>query len=867
MRVTITTRGLARWLARPVGRVLLSAALVVFIAGGLAFVHYYNVYAGVIDERLSTPIFHQPSLVFAAPKTVNLGESLTPEQFTQWLREAGYASDQASPVGSYVRAGDVVRVTPGPEAYHAVTPVQVQFDGGVVGGIANLENPGAPVAMNSTSLEPQVMTSLFNDKREKRRLVKYTDLPPQLIQAVIDIEDRGYFEHGAVNWKRVPAAMFRDLRAGRAEQGASTITMQTARNIFGLGFERQGWAGAKRKLEETLVSMELEERLTKQQIFELYANQLYMGQRGSYSIHGFGEAADAYFDKSVQDLDVAQCALLAGIIHAPNSDSPYRHPERAKRRRDEVLQAMVRAGAITNAQRLAADKEPLVTTSANNEASDAPYFTDMVRDRLSDKLPETDLSKESYRIYTTLDPELQTAAANAVTEGMKEVDKAVARLQAARHRRRRGAPAVAEPKAQVALVALDPHTGAVLALVGGRNYAYSQLNHALAPRPTGSIFKPFVYATALETGLLSNLTPITQTSVVNDAPTTFDGGYAPANFENEYFGPVTLRVALEHSLNNATISLAEEVGLQAVTDLAHAAGIANARPTPSEAIGTYTATPLQMAGAYTVFANGGVREAPRLINAVQTPDGGVVLQQNPQPQPVLDPRVAFLTTNLMESVLDAGTAVRVRASGFSAPAAGKTGTSHDAWFAGYTDNLLCVVWVGLDDYEDLCPKGGPCVQGAEAALPIWTDFMKAAVRLPAYANPPAFTPPPGVVAVKMDTVSHEVATPLCPPAETQVNYFLDGTQPKVMCHLHPSNLMPRGIAAAATAAASGLYHLIVPASPPPPVAAHTLVQPAVKVTAAPPAPKPQPKPQKKRGLFGRILHALGGGGDGGGGGG
>jgi penicillin-binding protein 1B len=844
--------------------VLLAAALTIFIAGGLAFVHYYNVYAAVIDERLSAPIFHQPSLVFATPKTVNVGESLTPEQLVQWLRAAGYASDQASPVGSYVQAGDTVRITPGPEAYRAVTPVEVQFAGGVVSGISNLQNAATPAAMNSFAMEPEVLTSLFNDKREKRRLVKYTDLPPTLIQAVIDIEDRGYFQHGAVNWKRVPAAMFRDLRAGRAEQGASTITMQVARNIFDLGFQKT----ASRKLEETLVAMELEERLTKQQIFELYANQLYMGQRGSYSIHGFGEAADAYFDKPVQSLDLAQCALLAGIIHAPNSDSPYRHPERAKRRRDEVLQAMVRAGAITNAQRLAADKEPVVTTSANNEASDAPYFTDMVRDRLSDKLPETDLSKESYRIYTTLDPDLQAAAAQAVTEGMKEVDKAVSRLQAAvRRRHRRGTKPVEEPKAQVALVALDPHTGAVLALVGGRNYAFSQLNHALAPRPTGSIFKPFVYATALETGLLPNLTPITQASIVNDAPTTFDGGYAPANFENEYFGPVTLRVALEHSLNNATISLAEEVGLQAVTDLAHSAGIANAQPTPSEAIGTYAATPLQMAGAYTVFANSGVRETPRLIAAVQKPDGSVVLQQQPQGQPVLDPRVAFLTTNLMESVLDAGTAVGVRARGFTAPAAGKTGTSHDAWFAGYTDDLLCVVWVGLDDYQDLCPKGGPCVQGADAALPIWVDFMKAAVKLPAYASPQPFAPPPGVVAVKMDTVSHEVATPLCPPDQTQVDYFLDGTQPKVMCHLHPSNLMPRGIAAAAAAGASSLYHLIVPAAPPPPPPAAKAPAPAPvqAAKAAPPAkPKPKPEEKKKPGFFSRILHALGGGGGGGG---
>lgn len=855
MRLNITTRGWARWLARPGGRVLLTLVFALFVAGGVAFIYYYNYYAEVIDARLASPIFHPSSLVFAAPKQVNVGEGLTPDQLTQWLRAAGYAADEASPVGTFVQAGNAIRITPGPEAYHAPIPVQVQFLNGAVAAITDLQNQQP---MTAYALAPELMTTLFNSKREKRRLVRYQDLPPTLVQAVLAIEDRGFFHHGAVNWKRVPAAFFRDVRAGRSEQGASTITMQVARNIFDLGFEKT----AKRKLEETLVAMELEERLTKEQIFELYANQLYMGQRGSYSIHGFGEAADAYFGKSVQQLNLPECAFLAGIIHSPNGDSPYRHPARARIRRDEVLRAMVKAGDITNAQRLAADKAPLVTTSANNEASDAPYFTEMLRDRLSDAASNKDLSTESYRIYTTLNPELQAAAAHAVTEGMKGVD---AELAALRRRQNHGRkPQKPQEKAQVALVALDPHTGAVLALVGGRNFAFSQLNHALAERPTGSIFKPIVYATALETGLLPNLTPITQSSILNDEPTVFPGNYAPANFENKYYGPVTLRVALEHSLNNATIALAEEVGLQAVTDLAHAAGIVNAQPTPSEAIGTYTATPLTMAGAYTMFDNGGVLETPRLIDSVQNADGSVILQHPPQGKQVLDPRIAFLTTNLMESVLQAGTGVRVRAMGFDAPAAGKTGTSHDAWFAGFTNNLLCVVWVGLDNYQNID------IEGAHAALPIWTDFMKAAIQLPAYANPQEFAPPPGVVAVRVDSVSHDVATPLCPPAQVQVNYYIDGTQPTEMCPLHPSPVMPRSIADAAQHALRFLHLEGPPAVAPPPSAVPPRVTAPGRLaqTATPPAPaQAKPPEKKKRGFFSRLLHALGGGGGNGGGGG
>ncbi|MGH9393564.1 MAG: penicillin-binding transpeptidase domain-containing protein, partial [Terriglobales bacterium] len=406
--------------------------------------------------------------------------------------------------------------------------------------------------------------------------------------------------------------------------------------------------------------------------------------------------------------------------------------------------------------------------------------------------------------------DLQEAAARAVAAGMKGVDQELAALRAHdRARSRAHLPPGANAKAQVALVALDPHSGAVLALVGGRNYAQSQLNHALSARPTGSIFKPFVYATALETGLLPNLTPITQTSIVNDEPTIFEGGYAPGNFEKKYFGPVTLRTALEHSLNNATITLAEQVGLQAVTDLAHAAGIVSAQPTPSEAIGTYNATPLQMASAYTVFANAGVKETPRLVYAVQATNGDSVYQPAAQAQSVLDPRIAYLTTNLMESVLDAGTAVRVRTSGYDAPAAGKTGSSHDAWFAGYTDNLLCIVWVGLDDYENLD------IEGAHAALPIWTAFMKSALALPAYHNVQPFAPPPGIVAVKIDTVSKEVATPLCPPQQVEVDYYLQGTEPKQSCQLHPSNLLPHGL----IAGAESLFRWVAPTPAPPPAAA------------------------------------------------
>ncbi|HEY7837491.1 MAG TPA: transglycosylase domain-containing protein [Terriglobales bacterium] len=835
-----------RWLAHPVGRTLLTLCFMLFVAAGIILIRYYNIYAAVIDLRLSAPIFSPTSLVFAAPKTIAVGETISPDLLSTWLRRAGYAASEPSPVGRYTLAGDTIEIRPGLEAYRSPLPVDVQFQNGQIAAIHNATDQSP---LNSYQLEPEVITTLFETNRIKRRIVNYQHLPPTLINAVVDIEDRDFFNEGAVNWWRVPTAAFRDIRSGQREQGASTITMQVARGIFGLGYERHGWAGIKRKLEETLVATELVQRLTKQQIFELYANQLYLGQRGSYSIHGFGEAADAYFGEDIGQLTLPQCALLAGIIHGPNLDSPYRHPQRAIDRRDEVLQAMVRARSITPAQAASAQTAALHLAPANNEASDAPYFVDMVRDRIGDHISPRELSGQSYRIYTTLDPDLQVAAARAVALSMPAVDKELGALRAHERVPRTGARAA---RAQVALIAIDPHTGAVLALVGGRNYGRSQLNHVLAERPTGSIFKPFVYATALETGLLSNLTPLTETSIVDDVPTTFAGGYQPANFENKFYGEVTLRTALEHSLNNATISLAVQVGLPAVTDLAHAAGIVNAQPTPSEAIGTYTATPLTMAGAYTIFANGGVRLTPRLVDTVDDADGASVFTPNFQPKPVLDPRIAFLTTDLMESVLSSGTAVRVRADGFLAPAAGKTGTSHDAWFAGYTDNLLCVVWVGLDDYENLN------IEGAHAALPIWTEFMKEAVQLPAYANPQPFAPPPGVVAERIDTVSQQLATPLCPPSQVETDYYLDGTEPKQSCHLHPSNLFPHGVIASALNL-FGLGGSKAPPPPPPPRQPAAALAPA-PVTLPTPTPAPAPPQPKKRGLFGRIFQAIGGGG-------
>ncbi|MGA9393612.1 MAG: transglycosylase domain-containing protein, partial [Candidatus Sulfotelmatobacter sp.] len=558
------------------------------------------------------------------------------------------------------------------------------------------------------------------------------------------------------------------------EQGGSTITMQLSRGFF-LTPEKT----VRRKLTEMLIAEELEQKFSKQQIFEFYGNWVNLGQRGSFAISGFAEASRAYFNKDLKDITLPEAALLAGIIQGPSRLSPYRHPERALERRNLVLDSMVETHAITREQAEKAKATPLKLAPPNVEASDAPYFVDMVRDTLINKFSEHDLNDESYRIYTTLDPDLQKAAAQAVESGIKLVDEQVTKLRTKRTKvgKKVETHVLPGPQAQVALVVLDPHTGAVLALVGGRDYGFSQLNHVLSKRPTGSIFKPFVYAAAMNTALDGAPTVITPASTVTDAPSSFTYGdqiYEPRNYKEEYHGDVTLRYALAMSLNNATVKVAEEVGYDKVADLAKSAGITSVKATPAMALGSYDATPLDMSGAYTSFANDGVRLSPILVNSVRNAKGDVIANFKTDERQVLDPRISYIMTNMMEGVINNGlgyTAVRLR--GFALPAAGKTGSSHDGWFAGYTSNLLCIVWVGYDDYSDLR------LSGAQTAAPIWTEFMKKASLLPQYSGMKPFAQPTGVVDVQLDKATNRLATPTCP--DDYVAAFVTGTEPRETC--------------------------------------------------------------------------------------
>jgi penicillin-binding protein 1B len=766
-------RGKNGFLARdPIVRIALISFLSLSLLVVGFFAYWYVKYDRIIEQRFRGPVFASSAKIFAAPQVVRVGEKMTVPEIAAELRHAGYAEkDGESPLGSYRLHGGSIEVLPGPESYHSPEPATITIADGAVSSI----NSRSAGALEAYELEPQMLTSLFDaEQRSKRQLVKYDEIPKVMVDAVTSIEDRRFFQHNGVNFMRLVEAAWIDFTHGRHQQGGSTITMQLSRAFF-LTPEKT----FKRKLIEMLIAVELEQKFSKQQIFEFYANRVDLGQRGSFTISGLAEGSRSYFNKDLKDINLPEAAMLAGLIQAPSYLSPYRHPERALERRNTVIETMVENHVITSEQAEKAKATPLKLAPPNVEASDAPYFVDMVRDTIVGKLNEHEVNEQEYRIYTTLDPELQRAAAQAVEGGIKLVDDQVTKMRTKKTKvgKNKFETTVAPgPQAQVALVAMDPHTGEIKALVGGRNYGTSQLNHALAKRPTGSIFKPFVYAAAMNTAIDGSPTVITPASTVTDQPSTFTYGdqiYEPRNYKEEYHGDVTLRYALALSLNNATVKLAEEVGYDKVADLAKSAGISSVKATPAMALGAYDATPVDMTAAYTSFANGGVRLSPIFVNSVRNSKGDVVMNFGTTKTQVLDPRIAAVMTNMLEGVMNFGTAAAVRTRGFSAPAAGKTGTSHDGWFAGYTSNLLCIVWVGYDDYSDIR------LSGAQTAAPIWADFMKKAVTLPQYSGAKAFSQPEGVVDVQLDKITNRLATPSCPDDYTIA--FIAGTEPHDTC--------------------------------------------------------------------------------------
>jgi penicillin-binding protein 1B len=792
------------------------------------FTYYYVKYARLIEEKLRDGPFANTSMLYAAPQPVMLGDNGQLGEIASYLRRCGYTESNSNRLGWYHLRADAIEINPGPEAYDPEGAV-IKFQGGRVKEIISLRDH---TERTQYFLEPELITNLFDQKREKRRIVHFNDIPKVMVNAVLAAEDKHFFQHSGFDPFGILRAVWVDVKERRSSQGASTLSQQLARTLW-LGPER-GW---RRKIPESLITLHLEQKLTKQQIFEDYANAIYLGHQGSFSIHGFGEAAEVYLGKDLNQVSISEAALLAGLIQSPYTRNPFRYPDRAKARRNVVLKAMRENGFITEQEYDDAAASPLKVTHEEAESSDAPYFVDLVNETLQSRFQDYDFQSNLFRVFTTLDMNLQRDAVAAVRMGIQETDQ-----QWKRRSKKYGTDEM--PLAQVALVALDAQTGEVKALVGGRSYGVSQLDHAMAKRQPGSSFKPFVYTAALSTALSGEGQALTPASTVEDEPTTFyfeDKIYEPANHKEEYFGNVTLRYALAHSLNVPAVKLAEAVGYNKVAQVARAAGLnLDIKPTPSIALGAYEVTPLEIAGAYTIFVNYGELVKTSFIKTIRDQSGLSIFQSRPDRKPAIDPRVAYLMENMLEEVLRSGTGAGVRSRGFVLPAAGKTGTSRDGWFAGFTSKLICVVWVGFDDNRDFK------LEGARSALPIWTEFMKRAHQHREYRAVHGFAAPDGVVTADVDAETGELASPGCPKVRSEV--FIAGTQPVEVCRLHgggrtqiagwePSRPADETDDASTRAVAGG-----------PQLAEHRTVR-SIPVT---PVPPPQPEKRDRRGFFGRL---------------
>lgn len=755
-------RRLLRLLFKPyvVVPVLLVTVVVVSVLG-----YYWVVFSARIDNLLRGEVFTRSAGIYAAPKLIRTGQNISTEDLLTYLKRAGYVdrNQQAdSARGRYSLSGQTLEIDPGADSVvDGARPFQqlrVEFSRGGK-SIAYLTDRQNGAHLDKAQLEPELISSVTGRERSKRRVIGFNDLPPDLVQAITVTEDRSFFEHYGVNVRGIIRALLRrydsDPNSPIARQGGSSITQQLVKNLL-LSPERT----LSRKVAEAYMSVILETRLSKQEIFSLYCNQVYLGQQSGFSINGFGEAASAYFNKDVTNLTLPESAFLAGLIRSPNRYNPAHDLETARSRRNQVLESMAETGAIADEQARQAEAVELKLAPAKGriDISDAPYFADYVQNQLGDLI--TGEGADHLRIYTSVDMELQRAAYSAVTKQLAALDK----IEAKR------AP---EGTVQAALVAMNAHTGEIVAMVGGRDYSKSQLNRVEALRQPGSVFKPFVYATALNTAYDPIPRIITPATVYQDEPKTFsydNQEYSPGNFGDKYsMQPVTLRDAMVHSLNVVTVDVAMEVTIGRVMNLAAKAGLPRvSRAYPAMALGTAEATPLQITSAYTAFAANGTRTTPMGITRVTTGNGATIAQPTAQKNEVLRPEIAYVMTSFMKDVVNRGTGAPVRARGFKYNVAGKTGTSRDGWFAGYTPDLVCVVWVGFDDGSQLG------LTGANSALPIWTDFMNAALAThPEWVGD--WQMPEGIQQADIDPATGDIAK-----AETTTKrpeLFINGTTP------------------------------------------------------------------------------------------
>ena len=766
-------------------RLFIRTAIIATAVAGLAGLAVYFSLARIIDDRLYGERERSLPRVYARPIEIRRGQAFSQQGLIARLNDIGYAQrPEASQPGEFAVNGNEIAITPR-SGERKGTRVRILFPAPPRNstatarrGIQDIEVVGSG-RTDAVELDRPVLTALMTSgARQKRRRTPLAGIPKHMQEAVLAIEDRSFYSHPGVNPLRLAAVAVRSAIGDESLGGTSTITQQLSRMFFladefnaelQSGERGRTWGSYLRKAREGLMSLVLERKASKEEILELYLNDVYLGQRGSFAIHGVAEASRIFFGKDVANVSISEAAVIAGVIQSPAGRSPFANPKRSTERRNVVLRAMADEGYISEADATKATREPLIV-AARGVDNEAPYFVDMISQQVGELFPRVLADSPSVEVYTTLDLSLQRAALDAMRAGLARVDK-----QLAGRRRSRGRIA------QSALIAVDPKTGEILALVGGRSYNQSQFNRAITSRrQPGSIFKPFVFMAAFDQAAREGRTDLTPAALTLDEPTAIetDTGelWEPKNYGGEYEGEITWRRALAMSRNVGTVHVGEAIGFNNVASFWRKVGVGQPpRSFPSITLGVFELTPLEVATAYTVFTNGG---SVRQLTSVERVDaGGKTLTPPAAPlKQVTRPDVTYLVTNMMRSVINEGTAGSARAAGFTHDAAGKTGTTNDlrdAWFAGFTPELLTVVWVGYDDNE---PLG---LSGAQAALPIWTDFMKAAMA--GRPNVP-FQVPGGISFVDIDKDTGQLAGPGCD--RTMSEAFLVGTEPTEYCALH-----------------------------------------------------------------------------------
>jgi penicillin-binding protein 1B len=757
---------------RTVFRVLSIAVIVFFVAIAALGLYVYKQSVGKFElRRLSLP-----TRIFADYTPLRAGVSMSPDDVLEKLDRLGYRNvGQLAQEGDYVAGKGAIaiftRAFTHPSGKYGAQQIRVAFQGAAIAGVTAMQGDAN---VETAALEPELLTSILSDQLENRRPAQLSTIPKTLQDAVVVTEDVRFWHHPGVDPIGIFRAVFRNLRAGGVSEGASTLTQQLVKNYY-LTSERT----MKRKVVEAFMAVILDAKYSKPEILEAYLNDIYLGRNRSISIIGVGEASRFYFGKPVAEISVAEAALLAGIIRSPNNNSPFVNPQRALERRSTVLGLMLKEKKIDRAQYDQAMAAPLPKKPFRDRSglTSIPFYVDRVLQEMGRDYGIKDVKGRGLQIYTAIDLAAQDNATHTLEAGLRNLEKSSRRL------RRSSSPL------EGALIHVDVPTGEIRALVGGRNYDRSQFNRALnAKRLVGSLFKPFVYLTAFEPSLShQNITPATLVSDTRFVlKRRFSEDWSPRNYDDSYHGTITVREALEQSLNSASVRIGLASGLEAILKTAKTLGVEEPiEENPAVMLGAVGIPPIQMADAYSTIARQGSRLPLRTIRFV-TDDRGRVMAgaEEVKGVQVFPARDVFVLTDCMKGVVDRGTAAGSRSLGFRKIAAGKTGTTNDkrdAWFIGFTPQTLGLVWIGFDDNA---PVG---ISGGEGAVPIWTRYMVSATAGQQNADFPA---PSGIAFAEMDETSGGLAVPQCPSGTVVNQAFKAGTQPGNPCPLHSPQAAP-----------------------------------------------------------------------------